>query len=150
MNNKGYILFVFHAHLPFVRHPQYEQFLEENWLFDAISHTYLPLLRIFSKIENDGINCRVVFSLSPTLTSMLCDELLQNSYIRRLEQLLDLAEKECVRTKEDPDFHPLAKMYKKNLEQNYFDFTEVYRKNILRGFRDLQKKGIFECITSPR
>ena len=44
MNHQGYLAIVLHAHLPFVRHPEYEDFLEEDWLFEAISETYLPLL----------------------------------------------------------------------------------------------------------
>jgi len=30
---KGYLAIVFHAHLPFVRHPEHEESLEENWLY---------------------------------------------------------------------------------------------------------------------
>jgi membrane associated rhomboid family serine protease len=29
---QGYLSLVLHAHLPFVRHPEHEKFLEENWL----------------------------------------------------------------------------------------------------------------------
>ena len=48
--NPGYISLALHAHLPFVRHPEHEIFLEENWLFEAISETYLPLLRMFNRL----------------------------------------------------------------------------------------------------
>ena len=43
-----------HAHLPFVRHPEYEDFLEEDWLYEAISETYLPLLRVFDRADRRG------------------------------------------------------------------------------------------------
>ena len=33
---KGYLALVLHAHLPFVRHPEYPEFLEEDWLFEAL------------------------------------------------------------------------------------------------------------------
>src|SRR5512133_1435547 len=46
---KGYLSLVLHAHLPFVRHPEHEDFLEEDWLYEAISETYLPLLRLFAR-----------------------------------------------------------------------------------------------------
>jgi 1,4-alpha-glucan branching enzyme len=42
---QGYLSLVLHAHLPFVRHPEHEKFLEESWLFEAITETYLPLSR---------------------------------------------------------------------------------------------------------
>ena len=35
-NIKGYVSFVLHAHLPFVHHPESEDYLEEQWLFEAI------------------------------------------------------------------------------------------------------------------
>ena len=40
---KGYLCLVLHTHLPFVRHPEEEYFLEENWLFEAITETYIPV-----------------------------------------------------------------------------------------------------------
>jgi predicted glycosyl hydrolase (DUF1957 family) len=51
----GYFAFVLHAHLPFVRHPEHERFLEENWLFEAIAETYIPLLEMLGAWERDGV-----------------------------------------------------------------------------------------------
>ena len=42
----GFLALMLHAHLPFVRHPEHEKFLEENWLFEAITETYIPLIQI--------------------------------------------------------------------------------------------------------
>jgi 1,4-alpha-glucan branching enzyme len=36
---KGFISLLLHAHLPFVRHPEHENFLEESWLYEAITET---------------------------------------------------------------------------------------------------------------
>ena len=44
---QGYLSLVLHAHLPFVRHPEHDKFLEENWLYEAITETYLPLIQIW-------------------------------------------------------------------------------------------------------
>ena len=54
-DKKGIFAMVLHAHLPFVRHPEYESFLEESWFFEALSETYLPLLRVFKSLEKDSI-----------------------------------------------------------------------------------------------
>ena len=51
---KGYHALVLHAHLPFVRHPEYESFLEEDWLYEAISETYIPLLERFDRLVDEG------------------------------------------------------------------------------------------------
>jgi 1,4-alpha-glucan branching enzyme len=42
---KGYWVPVLHSHLPFVKHPEYDNFLEEHWLFEAITECYIPLLK---------------------------------------------------------------------------------------------------------
>ena len=51
---KGYVSFVLHAHLPFIHHPESEDYLEEEWLYEAISETYIPLLTNFKKLEEEG------------------------------------------------------------------------------------------------
>ena len=50
---KGYVSFVLHAHLPFIHHPESEDYLEEEWLYEAISETYIPLLTNFKKLEEE-------------------------------------------------------------------------------------------------
>ena len=63
----GYVSLILHAHLPFVRHPEHEHFLEENWLYEAITETYLPLVQIMDGWLHDGMDTRLTLSLSPTL-----------------------------------------------------------------------------------
>ena len=144
----AYLGFVLHAHLPFVRHPEYDKFLEENWLYEAISETYLPFLRMCNRLKADSVPFRLTVSISPTLSAMLSDELLQDRYIRHLELLIELGEKEIIRTQNSPEFHPLAKMYKEFFEKNLKEFTELYHKNILWGFKNLEKEGYLEIITT--
>ena len=33
-DKKGYVSFVLHAHLPFIHHPESDDYLEETWLFE--------------------------------------------------------------------------------------------------------------------
>ena len=47
----GYFSLILHAHLPFVRHPEYPEFLEEDWLYEAITEVYLPLIFIFQSLH---------------------------------------------------------------------------------------------------
>ena len=37
MTAQGFLAIVLHTHLPFVRHPEHDEFLEERWLFEAIT-----------------------------------------------------------------------------------------------------------------
>ena len=97
----GYLTLVLHAHLPYVRHPEYDDFLEEDWLYEAITETYIPLLEVFDGLERDGVDWRLTMSITPTLAGMLADPLLQYRYVRHIDNLIALAGKEL-------EAHPLA------------------------------------------
>src|SRR6266496_4328302 len=107
----GYFALVLHAHLPFVRHPEHEKFLEENWLFEAITESYLPLIQVMDGWLRDGMETRLTLTLTPTLCAMLLDPLLQDRYVRHLDGLIDLAEKETHRTHWDQPLNQLAQLY---------------------------------------
>ena len=144
---QGYLSVVLHAHLPFVRHPEHERFLEENWLYEAITETYLPLIQIMEGWLRDGMETRLTLTLSPTVCAMLLDPLLQDRYVRHLTELLDLAEKEVHRTFWDKAFQPLATMYHRrflSLRETYF----AYGRNLVGAFRKFQEAGKLEIITT--
>src|SRR3981189_1266677 len=96
---KGYLSLVLHAHLPFVRHPEHEKFLEENWLFEGITETYIPLLQSIEGWHNDGMQVCLTLTLTPSFCSMLSHLLLQDRYLRPLEGLIELAERELYRAR---------------------------------------------------
>ena len=39
-----------------MRHPEFPRFLEEDWLFEAIGETYLPLLRMLRRLRDEVLN----------------------------------------------------------------------------------------------
>src|SRR5262249_54713931 len=98
----GSLALVLHAHLPFVRHPEQPDFLEEDWLYEAILEVYLPLLGTLERIAGDQVQVRLTLSLSPTLLAMLADELLMDRCAARFARLCELADKEVRRTASDP------------------------------------------------
>src|SRR5688572_23208227 len=122
----GYLCLVLHAHLPYVRHPEYDDFLEEDWLYEAITETYIPLLEAFDGLERDGADWRVTMSVTPTLAAMLADPLLQSRYLRHLDNLLALAHKEVERTRWQPEVNALAHMYLESFERARDVFVRQY------------------------
>ncbi len=109
--NKGYLCLVLHSHLPFVRHPEYEDFLEEDWFYEAITETYIPMILVFEGLSRDKVDFRLTMSLSPTLLSMFADDLLQERYMKHINKLIELSSKEIERTRWQPEFNKLASMY---------------------------------------
>ncbi len=143
----GYLILVLHAHLPFVRHPEHDYFLEENWLFEAITETYIPLIKIYENLIKEGVDFRITMSLTPPLLAMLSDPLLQYRYVRHIEKLIELSEKEIQRTKWMPEFNKLARMYNNIFTECRRTFVEEYNNNLINAFKKFQDLGKLEIIT---
>ncbi|TAL06970.1 MAG: DUF1957 domain-containing protein [Verrucomicrobia bacterium] len=143
----GYLAIVLHAHLPFVRHPEHEKFLEESWLYEAVAECYLPLLQMLRGWQRDNIPARLTLTLSPTLCAMLRDPLLQERTARHLDSLVALAEKEIRRTEWDRAFQPLARMYHGRFSAARELFAGCQR-DLVGAFRELQNQGRVEIITT--
>jgi 1,4-alpha-glucan branching enzyme len=144
----GYLAFVLNAHMPFVRRPEYPRFLEERWFFEALSETYLPLLRMFRTLEADGVPFHLTMSMSPTLVAMLGDKALGDRYVEYLDAQLRLAAAEEERLGGDAAFSPLARLYGALYRADKDDFLELYGRDILGAFDYFYKKGRVELMTS--
>jgi 1,4-alpha-glucan branching enzyme len=143
---RGYLCLVLHAHLPFVRHPEHERSLEELWLFEALTETYLPLLQLLDGWARDRIVPRLTLTLSPTLCAMLEDPFLQERYLRHLDDLIELAEKEVHRTSWEADLQNVALFYL----DRFCRAREFYlgrQGHLLKEFRRHQDLGNIEIIT---
>jgi 1,4-alpha-glucan branching enzyme len=148
MSSRGFLALILHTHLPLVRHPEQDGVLEERWLFEAITETYLPLLARLQRLAEEGVPVRLTMSFTPTLVAMLSDPLLQERYVRHLEQLLELAEKEIHRTRWQPAFQRLALFYQHRLSEARAQYVERHRRNLLAAFRYLARGGWIEPLAS--
>jgi 1,4-alpha-glucan branching enzyme len=142
----GYLSLVLHAHLPFVRHPEHEDFLEEDWLYETITETYIPLLWVMERLVGDDIDFRLTLSLTPPLVSMLNDELLRRRYAAHLDLLCELAEKEVERTRHLPQFHETAVMYRARFFAARSDYAHRWKRDLVGAFSRLQQAGKLEII----
>ncbi len=144
----GDLALILHAHLPFVRHPEHEHFLEEEWLFEAISETYIPLLRMMQRLANDAVPFKLTMSITPTLCAMLQDQLLRERYVRHLDFLIDLAGREQKRNRRHPQLRLLAEFYFQLFSKNRDLFVNEWGCDLLRVFRQLRETGAVEIIAS--
>jgi 1,4-alpha-glucan branching enzyme len=144
----GYLALILHAHLPFVRHPEHEHFLEEDWLFEAITESYIPLLQMMQRLVNDRVPFKITMSLTPTLCAMLQDELLCERYVRHLDLLIDLAKREQKRNRTHPKLHELATFYRNLFSESRRFFVDEWRCDLLAAFRQLQEAGALEIVAS--
>src|SRR5438067_994316 len=142
----GSIALILHAHLPFVRHPEHEHFLEEDWLFEAITETYIPLLQMMQRLANDKVPFKLTMSLTPTLCAMLQDELLRERYVRHIDLLIDLALRERKRNLNQPELAELAQFYFELFSASRRFFVDEWKSDLLAAFRQLRDAGALEII----
>jgi 1,4-alpha-glucan branching enzyme len=143
---KGTLALVLHAHLPFVRHPEHQYHLEENWLYEAVAATYLPLLEVFRGLARDSIRFRITMSMSPPLVAMLRDDLLKQRTAAYLERLLALAEQERKRNAGNPTFARIVDFYGNRFGRLKALYDDL-RGDIVDAYRRLQDDGFLEIIT---
>ncbi len=87
---KGNLAIVLHAHLPYVRSEEPGS-LEEDWFFQALVECYLPLLETIEEASrSDNQSPKITLGLSPTLLSLLEDEVLKNRFKKWIEARIEI------------------------------------------------------------
>lgn len=145
--NKGYVAMLLHSHMPYVRHPEKEDSLEERWLFEGISECYLPMIQGYEKLVEENIDFMITMSITPTLMSMLLDPYLNKRYKNYLKLSIELSEKEIIRTRDDKELNKVAYFYHERLKSLYFTYKS-YDYNIMNAFKRFDNLGVLEIITS--
>jgi 1,4-alpha-glucan branching enzyme len=144
--SSGYLAIVLHAHLPFVRHPEHAHFLEEDWFFETISETYIPLLVMMQRLVSDDLAFKLTMSITPTLCAMLEDELLRERYVQHVDLLIELSNRELARNRQHKHVRRLAQFYLDHFRESRRLFVEVWRGDLLTQFRMLRDQGVLEII----
>ncbi len=143
----GYLALILHAHLPFVRHPEHDEFLEEDWFFEAITESYIPLLAMMERLVRDEVPFKLTMTVTPTLCAMLQDQLLRDRYVRYLDRSVALAEREIARNRDDDRLRSLSEFYHEHFRQSRERFFH-WNGDLLSVFRSLRDEGSLETIAS--
>jgi 1,4-alpha-glucan branching enzyme len=146
------ISLVLEAHLPYVKEYSTEDNLsltgEESRFFESVSQTFLPLLEVLDRLENEHIPFRLGLAISPVLIHMLSDEHQIKKYLHYTDKQIEFGEKEMQRTANDEELNKLARNYYNKLVDRRIAFTERYGKNILKAFDYYRRKGKVEILGS--
>lgn len=144
---KGYVSLILHTHLPFVRHPEVKEALEERWLFEAMTECYLPLIQAFHRLLKDKVRFRITVSITPTLMTMLEDKYLNEKYFEYMLKTLELSELEIQRTFNlDDELRKTCLFY----NRRYKELLQIYKEydqNLMNAFRKFDKLGCIEILT---
>ncbi|GHU05456.1 glycoside hydrolase family protein [Spirochaetia bacterium] len=149
MSKTPVISLVLNAHLPFIHNLGQPQAPEEQWFFEALSETYLPLLELFEKLDADHVPFKMALSFSPVLCHLLDDELLCKRYLEYVDKQIEFGLHEIDRTAGREALFSLARhYYDRTVEKRQF-FTGHCGCKLLPLFDLYQKKGRLELLASP-
>ena len=143
----GYVTFVLHSHLPYVvHHGTWPHGLD--WLHEAAAETYLPMLRMFSELEREGVALKANVNLSPILLEQLSHPTFQEEFPLYVQRKIAAARKDEAdfqRQGED-HFARVAQYWCQFFERALADFEGLGR-DIVGGFKRFYDSGAIEIIT---
>lgn len=147
--SSGHLALVLHAHLPWVRHAEDRQVVEERWLYEAITESYLPLVDLLLRLLGEGMAPRVTLSVSPPLAAMLRDPVIVERYGRHLERLGALIEREEARPPavSDDGFPEVIRFYRQRHDR-ICRLWEAIEGDLVGAFSALEAAGVLELMTT--
>lgn len=143
----GYVTFTLHSHLPYVvHHGTWPHGLD--WLHEATAETYLPLLRIFSDLESQGLALKANVNLSPILLEQLAHPTFQEAFPKYTRQKIEAARKDAedFRQRGEAHFEYVAGYWMDFYERAQRQFEAINR-DIIGSFRHFYDTGAIEIIT---
>ncbi len=145
----GSFTFVLHSHIPYCRNAGRWPHGEE-WLHEAASETYLPLLMALYDLKRENRSFKLTLSLTPVLVEQLADPLIIKHLEEFLEEKIHRAQADINRFEKAGEGHLvyLAKFYLGKFQQISKAFKDKFNKNIILAFKRLQDEGYIEIVTS--
>ncbi|HEY6967839.1 MAG TPA: 1,4-alpha-glucan branching protein domain-containing protein [Candidatus Angelobacter sp.] len=143
----GYVTFALHSHLPYVvNHGTWPHGME--WLHEAAAETYLPLLGMFSELEQQGLALKANVNLSPILLEQLAHPVFKEEFPKYMTRKIEAARKDAeeFRAKGESHFIEVARYWEKFYEHGLRQF-DALGSDIIKGFRHFYESGAIEIIT---
>jgi 1,4-alpha-glucan branching enzyme len=144
--NNPALCLVLHGHLPWVNHPEYEHFLEEDWFFEGVADCYMPLLEMMNGWERDGLDASFTLDISPPLLSMMAHDPLKERVARYLEARKDLVKSWLEQAEADSPFRAAAENARHICEQRVALYDGIDR-DLPAAFRRHWDAGRVELMT---
>ena len=88
----GIFSLMLHCHIPYCRKSGVWPAGEE-WLFEAMNETYIPLLRVLRGFQMDGLRPGIMIGVVPILAEQLADPYLNQRFVEYLEDKIRRAER---------------------------------------------------------
>ncbi|HVN72829.1 MAG TPA: 1,4-alpha-glucan branching protein domain-containing protein [Desulfomonilia bacterium] len=143
----GVFALMLHSHIPYCRKSGVWPAGEE-WLFEAMNETYIPLLRMLRTLHLDGISPRIMIGLVPILMEQLSDGYMKDRFCAYMEDKIKRARNDILRFQADTARSAVARYWLEIFESNYEAYTADFYRDILGTLKWLQDEGAIEVLTS--
>src|SRR5690554_5484150 len=144
---QAHLSIVLHTHLPYVRHPEHDYHLEEMWFYEAMHETYLPILQMFRRLDDQNIPGKLTMSVSAPLFSMMSDALLTERFVAHLDRLIELSVREIARSKDDAAFSKLANYYHDRFTSMKRFYVDELGRDVVGELARQHRAGRIELMT---
>ncbi len=145
LKNHNFV-FIFDAHLPYIRNEIADGGVEEDWLFDTLSYSLLPMLKMCEKLKKSSkFKAGIVFE--PVLCEMLADKILQDRYRDYLDRKIKFAKKELKNFSDSREKKRLVQYTLMLLTENKRTFEDCGGE-VLKHFDSLAKQGFIEILAT--
>ncbi len=143
------IMLVLHSHIPYVKRQGRWPF-GEVWLFEAMAETYVPFLRTWLRLQEEGISAPVTLSFSPTLLDQLNSPYIQEEFLVYLKDRENKAaeDERYFLSIADTQMASLAAFYHRFYQDIRRDFVIELDCDIIAALKKLQDNGDVEIITT--
>ena len=148
MGKLGSFTFVLHSHLPYViSHGTWPHGMD--WLNEAASETYIPLLGVFNRLVEEGHLPRVVVGISPVLAEQLAAPSFKEGLRGYVKRKIEAAREDGAQFEKwgRPTMKRLAEMWEDYFTNILDLFDNTYRGDLITAFKRLQDMGAIEIIT---
>jgi 1,4-alpha-glucan branching enzyme len=143
---QGYFGLVLHGHIPWCKKSGRWPAGEE-WLFEAMNETYIPLLNVLREFKERGIKTAITINITPILAELLADEYMKQQFSGYMEDLISRAQNDIKRFENQPQRKAIAEYHLANFEYVLDTFYHNFYRDILGSFKWLQDEGMIELIT---
>ncbi|MCU0578926.1 MAG: 1,4-alpha-glucan branching protein [Desulfobacterota bacterium] len=143
----GLLALMLHCHIPYCRKSGVWPAGEE-WLFEALNETYVPLLQVLRGFQMDGLKPGIMIGVVPVLAEQLADPYMKQRFVEYLEERIRRAEQDCRRFQGNGGNLRVAEYWVERLRNTFDAFNHFFYQDVLGTLKWLQEEGVIEVLTS--
>ena len=143
----GYFALMLHSHIPYCRKSGVWPAGEE-WLFEAMNETYIPLLQMLRRFNMEGIKPRLTIGVVPVLMEQLADDYMKGRFHEYMEDKIARAERDIDRFSGAQRLRAVAEYWRDLFRDRLKSHDEHFFGDVMGTLKYFQEQELIEVVTS--